>query len=239
MHCITVNEDGVNYIITPKLEGIYNRELKLTGYEMLSCVNTEHSARQSSAYFFDNAGIANIRKIIKIQCANISMMAHALRKNNLVISFNINLSVMRVILSDEKLSAELQSMNDVIRMELNEKLDVSLYFDEIIHLGRISPLWLDDFGCGNFHQQMRIISCIECIKVDKNVIHSLLALPSGKRILRTVVLELRASGCKVLAEGVEDENQLATLIACGFDRFQGWYWKTDFRYDERASHILV
>lgn len=239
MHSITVDEGGIKYTISPKFEGIYNRELELIGYEMLSRVNSEHSTRQSSACFFDNAGITNTRLIIKLQCTNISMIAKTLRKNNLVVSFNVNLSAIRAILSDEKLSAELRSMNDIIRMELNEKLDVSLYFDEIIRLGRISSLWLDDFGCGNYHQQMCIMSCIECIKVDKNVIHSLLALPSGKHILSTVVRELRASGCSVLAEGVEDENQLATLMACGFDRFQGWYWKTDFRYDEQASCIPV
>ncbi len=80
-------------------------------------------------------------------------------------------------------------------------------------------LALDDFGTGfsNLAHIARIP--VRCIKMDKSFVQR---LPASGPLLRLVLTLARQIGAETVAEGVENEAQLAWLEAEGCDQIQGF-----------------
>ena len=80
-------------------------------------------------------------------------------------------------------------------------------------------LWLDDFGIGyaNF-ASLHFLPCT-AIKIDRSF---LVAGAHGMQLLGPMIALGHACGLKVVAEGVETEEQRQALRALGCDRMQGF-----------------
>ncbi len=81
---------------------------------------------------------------------------------------------------------------------------------------------LDDFGTGCSSISWLKEHRLDAIKIDRSFVGDLAGDPRDNAIVEALIGMARALGCTVTAEGVETEEQLATLRAFGCDRAQGF-----------------
>jgi len=82
---------------------------------------------------------------------------------------------------------------------------------------------LDDFGTGYssfaYLQQLPI----QFLKIDKSFVAGVTSVNADGSIVENIISLAHTLELKVIAEGVETEEQFNALIALGCDYFQGWY----------------
>lgn len=83
---------------------------------------------------------------------------------------------------------------------------------------------LDDFGTGYSSLSRLRELPIDIVKIDKSFVHDVLEAPSRASVTRSVIHLAHGLHLRVLAEGVETEEQVKRLVAQGCDRLQGWYF---------------
>jgi diguanylate cyclase (GGDEF)-like protein len=83
-------------------------------------------------------------------------------------------------------------------------------------------LAIDDFGTGFSSLSYLKRFPLDSLKIDKSFVDDITTSPEDAVIVASVVNLAHALGLEVVAEGVEDENQLAALEATACDLFQGF-----------------
>lgn len=82
---------------------------------------------------------------------------------------------------------------------------------------------LDDFGTGYNSEYALITIHPNIIKIDRSIISGCDKDISRRMIITNLVKMVSSKHILVLAEGVETEEELATVIDCGVDLLQGYY----------------
>jgi diguanylate cyclase (GGDEF)-like protein len=82
---------------------------------------------------------------------------------------------------------------------------------------------LDDFGTGysSFSYLQKLP--IQFLKIDKSFVDDVISLSTGGSIVENIIALAHTLNLKVVAEGVETEEQFNVLLTLGCDYFQGWY----------------
>lgn len=83
---------------------------------------------------------------------------------------------------------------------------------------------LDDFGSGYNSEHALITLEPNLIKIDRAIINGCDSDISRKNIILNLVRISKANNILVLAEGVETSGELKTIIECGVDLLQGYYF---------------
>ena len=83
---------------------------------------------------------------------------------------------------------------------------------------------LDDFGTGYNSEYALLTIHPNIIKIDRSIISGCDKDISRRMIISNLVKLTRPKQIRVLAEGVETEEELRTVIACGVDLLQGYYF---------------
>lgn len=83
---------------------------------------------------------------------------------------------------------------------------------------------LDDFGSGYNSEHALITLEPNLIKIDRTIINGCDSDVSRKNIILNLVRISKANNILVLAEGVETSGELKTIIECGVDLLQGYYF---------------
>lgn len=83
---------------------------------------------------------------------------------------------------------------------------------------------LDDFGSGYNSEHALITLEPHLIKIDRAIISGCDSDVSRKNIIHNLVKISKAKNIIVLAEGVETSGELQTVIECGVDLLQGYYF---------------
>jgi len=81
---------------------------------------------------------------------------------------------------------------------------------------------LDDFGAGfcNFRYLKRLP--LHVLKLDRSMIHGIVEDERDLAVLRGILAMARALGLKVVAEGIETEEQRLTIAREGCEKWQGF-----------------
>ena len=99
-------------------------------------------------------------------------------------------------------------------------------------------LKLDDFGTGysslNYLRDLNFDS----LKIDRSFISRVASDQESSAIVETILSLARNLNMSVVAEGIEDEAQLAKLVALGCDTGQGFLFAEPLTA-ERAAQLLV
>ena len=81
---------------------------------------------------------------------------------------------------------------------------------------------LDDFGAGHSSLSRLRDFPIDIVKIDRGFVHGLPQDPKDLAIVNTIITMARHLGLEFLAEGVENEGQLASLEQLGCNLIQGY-----------------
>ena len=83
---------------------------------------------------------------------------------------------------------------------------------------------LDDFGTGYSSLQYLKRLPLEQLKIDQSFVREMEFNKNDQQIVRTIISMTQNLDLKVIAEGVETENQMQILLDGGCHRFQGYYF---------------
>ncbi len=113
-----------------------------------------------------------------------------------------------------------------VALEITESCLVESFGDTYSKLAKLRDygimIYLDDFGTGYSSLNYMKSLPIDVLKIDKSFIDNITADAVEGQIVKTIVALAREIGLKVIAEGVEVEEQQAYLAACGCNTIQGY-----------------
>ncbi|WP_263383572.1 EAL domain-containing protein [Granulicella arctica] len=96
---------------------------------------------------------------------------------------------------------------------------------------------IDDFGTGYSSLSRLHELSISQLKIDKSFTKDLLAGGGSYSIVSAIVQMAKSMHLRVVAEGVETEEQLRLLSTLGLDRFQGYLFEPAVKSD-KLLHVL-
>ncbi len=115
-----------------------------------------------------------------------------------------------------------------LELEITESGIMTNEADSIEKLGELKRLGvsisIDDFGTGYSSLSKLRDYPIETLKIDKSFIDSIPCNQKSSTIARTIIDLAHNLGFKVVAEGVENKEQLSFLVQNRCDYFQGYYF---------------
>ena len=108
------------------------------------------------------------------------------------------------------------------------KNNLQFFWDQLRKLGW--KLAIDDFGAG--HSSINYFESLPCsmVKLDKCLTHDVTTCSKRFRILQGVTDLAHDLGLTVIAEGIEDKDNLETIRAAGCDGVQGYYYSRPLPY---------
>ena len=93
-------------------------------------------------------------------------------------------------------------------------------------------LSLDDFGTGYSSMTHLRLLPVDQLKVDRGFVQSMTTCAEDAVIVRAAVELGHNLGMEVVAEGIEDAETLAEVVASGCGRAQGYYFSKPLPADE-------
>lgn len=110
---------------------------------------------------------------------------------------------------------------EVIETESDSPSQMQLKIKIVREMGMMVAI--DDFGSG-YSNEMRILSIQpEVIKIDMEMVQGVHSDPDKKVLIANLLQFCHSRGSRVIAEGVEEAEDLRTIIELGVDFVQGYY----------------
>ena len=115
-----------------------------------------------------------------------------------------------------------------LELEVTESLLVGDFRAAHTQLAQIQALGvtiaMDDFGTG--HSSMALLRKlpIDVLKIDRAFVTDMVSDPTALAITRTIVTLAKSLSLRLVAEGIETEEQAALLCAMGCDELQGYLY---------------
>ena len=152
--------------------------------------------------------------------------------SNTIIPIAVNFSCKQMMDIDyvlflERLLKEYEVQPNELIIEITESIFMDTRYNGIDFINSFKKLGvtvaLDDFGTG--YSSLIYLTNInfDKVKLDRSFIHKLIDEKSVK-VLSGIIHMLHSIDVTVVAEGVEDEIQSNTLLLCGCDELQGYYF---------------
>jgi EAL domain-containing protein (putative c-di-GMP-specific phosphodiesterase class I) len=164
------------------------------------------ACRQASAW--RAAGLPSVRVAVNLS-------ATQFRQGNL-------LEMIRSALEDAALDPRF------LEVELTETAVMTDPEESIMILEQLSKMGVlvsvDDFGTGYSSMSYLRRFPIDKLKIDRGFISEIMSRPDDASIVRAIVSLAHSLRLKVVAEGVETNEQLNFLIALGCDQYQGYHY---------------
>jgi diguanylate cyclase (GGDEF)-like protein len=111
-------------------------------------------------------------------------------------------------------------------LEVTESVMISEPTQALSSLRQLNALGvriaIDDFGTGYSSLSLLQKFPIQCIKIDRAFVNDLATDNATQNIVRTIIAMADAMGADIVAEGVENKDQLETLKAVHCHRAQGY-----------------
>lgn len=110
-------------------------------------------------------------------------------------------------------------------LEQSNPIDAPLYLEALGALRALGlKIALDDIGVGSSNFQMVLLTRPTMLKVDRTLIDGIADDPYQRAALSAIQLIARQAEATVVAEGIENERDLAVLLELGVEYGQGFYF---------------
>ena len=97
---------------------------------------------------------------------------------------------------------------------------------------------MDDFGSGYSSLNMLKNVPVDVVKLDKGFLDEILSTEKGKKIVQHSVAMVKDLDLKVIAEGVETQEQLEFLKQSSCDLVQGYFFSKPLPVEEFLEYRL-
>ncbi len=98
-------------------------------------------------------------------------------------------------------------------------------------------LSIDDFGTGHSSLSYLKHFPVDTIKIDKSFIQDMATLPEDASLVQAIVAMSHSLGLSTIAEGVENEDQLALIRTLKCDFVQGYYYSKPLHPNELIAFL--
>ncbi|MFN4054411.1 MAG: putative bifunctional diguanylate cyclase/phosphodiesterase [Alishewanella aestuarii] len=128
-----------------------------------------------------------------------------------------------------------------LKLELTESMLVDNFEQVVAKMQQLRALGirfaLDDFGTGYSSLVYLKRLPLYQLKIDRGFVDELVQDDNQQAIVRTIIMLGQTLGLEVLAEGVETEAQLKSLLQLGCYHYQGYYFARPLPHSE-FEHFL-
>ena len=135
--------------------------------------------------------------------------------------------------------AEFEVEPSVLEVELTETAVMSDAEESVHILQNLTEMGvsvsIDDFGTGYSSMSYLRRFPIDTLKIDRTFISEVTTRPEDASIVRAIISLSHSLNLKVVAEGVEREDQVSFLQALGCDQYQGYYFSPPLEPAEFAK----
>ncbi|MCJ7592251.1 MAG: EAL domain-containing protein, partial [Woeseiaceae bacterium] len=145
---------------------------------------------------------------------SVNLSAHQLRNRNLV-------SLIKGILSSENIDRKLINLELTETVLLEDLTVAQPLLDDLAAFG--VGIHIDDFGTGYSSLSYLAKLPVKTIKIDQAFIAQLSDSDANSRVIEAIVALGKAMQLVVVAEGVETDQQYATVRRLGCDLVQGYF----------------
>ena len=168
--------------------------------------------------------------ILRTACIRFNKVQDRLGKNYML---SINISAAQIMSPSflhmvKKVLREIDIDPNSLEFEVTESilmLSMEYVIGVLVELKSLGiHVALDDFGTGYSSLQYLQMLPIDTLKIDKTFVETIDLGKEGKPIVGSIISLVHEMDIKVVAEGVENEVQLAYLRKYGCDYIQGFIW---------------
>ncbi len=168
------------------------------------------------------------RWILETACRQLKVWQEAGRPD---LRISVNVSARQLLLSDvattvAEVLAEAGLPAAALTLEITESMVIDNLQDGRKLLERLRSLGvrlaIDDFGTGYSSLTYLQNLPVDCLKLDKTMIDTILE-PKGAHVVRSTIALAHGLGLELIAEGVEEEAQLIALAGIECDLVQGYF----------------
>lgn len=96
---------------------------------------------------------------------------------------------------------------------------------------------LDDFGNGESNLNYIVDMPVDIVKFDRGMVRDYFRNERAKLIMDSVIAMIQRMNLRIVAEGVEEKEQLDTMEKLGVDYIQGYYFSKPLPQDEFIEFI--
>ncbi|WP_122032340.1 EAL domain-containing protein [Aliivibrio sp. EL58] len=213
-----------NRLITPYLQGIYDtKKQNLVGYEALSRGPINSSLFEAKK-LFSAALSQDATYELELICLERILNIIEYINDDQFISINIS----PYMLLDNNVKFLLDSIDNKfkVKLELTEHIFIPCWEEIISAMNKYRmegfEFWLDDVGCGYFNFETIKIVNPELTKIGMTLIDKISHNYDIIKKLKLVTEDIHNNGGKVLAEGIENLEQLKIIREINIDYVQGF-----------------
>lgn len=138
---------------------------------------------------------------------------------------------------------EAQISPDCLDLEVTESMAMSNVERTAARLRELSSMGvhvsIDDFGTGYSSLNYLKRLPIERLKIDKSFVQDIATDPDDRAIISAVTAMAHNMKMKVIAEGVETEDQLSFLVSSGCDEMQGYLFSRPLSAKEFEDLVRI
>lgn len=167
--------------------------------------------------------------VLETACAQLKAWEKEVLTRDLVLSVNVSAKEFHQVDFAEQIKALLQryDINPArLKLELTESMLLDSTEDAITFMHTLKEIGvifcLDDFGTGYSSLNYLKRLPIDQIKIDQSFVRDIVTDSSDQVIVRTIIVMAQSLGIKVIAEGVETEEQYQLLLDTGCTEYQGY-----------------
>lgn len=93
---------------------------------------------------------------------------------------------------------------------------------------------------GTEYANLSLLTAVDfdVLKLDKTMVDDVADNPKTRRIVKTIAQLCREMGIKLIAEGIEKEEQLTALKGCGVELVQGYLFSRPIPIEEYERKYL-
>lgn len=240
-----LENDTIYFNLQPQ----YSVDHKLRGFEALARMKDDDGNNISPGEFIPVAEkvglIDKVDGVVMKKSA--AFFGELLKRSGADITLSVNVSVKHMMKNDF-----LDELKDIIRTEdipaskLEVEITESIMIDsaqkaihcieELKAMGM--KIAIDDFGTGYSSLSYLNNFPADLLKIDKSFVDKMNMNDSSKQYVAAIISIGHIMGLDVIAEGVEEEEQLASLKDIGCDYIQGFIWGRPLPMNEAERLVM-
>ena len=144
-------------------------------------------------------------------------------------------TVYREIMKEEEVSPDKINLEITESSRLNSRNILLENMNMLMTLG--CKFALDDFGTGESNLNYIVDMPVNIVKFDRGMVQEYFTNEKARIVMQAAVEMIKKLGLRIVAEGVETEEQLEGIKALGIDYIQGYYFSKPLPAEEFLSFV--